>query len=279
MLVALGTALLTLGGLTAAFHWSGDRARTGADETPVDAELIMFHQSGGADLPSLATVLRSGTDAKAARAWFAQSDKSDEFAESVEGRDYRREAVLVFSFQSGCTSGKGANLYAEGSNLSVKLTHRRTLPECEAPYRNLVVFAVDKAKVPENVTLANARFGRPDDPSPARLVTFTKLSRRPAGSQRAAEVSQPDQLDAFVKTLPVLPGATLGIDDDRGPGDRRFAFVVSACRARTAILTISDRRLAAEPVGADAERCTAPDHYVAIFDIEGRYVPPTATIG
>lgn len=277
--VAGGVALVALIGLAVAFCRPGGRPAVLGGAEPVEAELIMFHQSGGAGLPRLATVLRSRTDARAASAWFALSRLNDEFAEGVEERDYRREAVLVFSFQSGCTSAKGARLYLHGADFDVKLTDTETWQECEAPFGNLVVFAVDRTKVPENITLSGARTGRPDDPSPARLVEFAKLRKRPEGSVRAAEVSQPDQLDAFVTTLPAPDAATFAVDDDRSPADRRFAFVVPGCRATTAIFTLTETRVAAEPIGEAPGRCDAPEHYLAIFDIEAPYVPPKAEIG
>lgn len=257
---------------------------TGKPGKTVDAELLEFYQYGGAGLPPLATVLRSRTDAMAVRGWFAASSTNDalRFQELVLRRDYGREVVLVFSFGSGCTSASGVRLNSSGTGLlGVELTGTDTWEECAAPFDNLAVFAVDKAKVPDDAALGGSRLGRVDPVSPAELLEFEKLADRPPGSARAAEVSQPDQFEAFVKPLPAGTATLLGLDGDprNESADRRFAFVVSGCREKTAIMTISPERLAAEPVGGDGARCEDPEYYVAVFEIDGRYVPGTAEIG
>lgn len=273
-----GVALLAVLGLTLAFCRSNDRPiGPGDGGEPVKAELLAFYQSGGAGLPRMATVLRSPADARAVSAWFASSSSGrPRFEVDAEKRDFRREAVLVFSFGSGCTSADGARLLAEGPNLGVRLTGTTTSQECYAPFGNLVVFALDKTKVPADVTLSGARLGRPDDPSPARLLAFAELPRPPRA--RAAEVTQPDQLDDFLKRLPVAATA-LDIEDRRDAADRRFAFVLRTCRTRSAFLRITGDRLTAEPTDENPAECAADTHYLAVFELEARYVPPTARIG
>lgn len=274
----LATACLTV----ASCSWDDSFKPAGGGGEPVEAKLLTFFQSGGAGFPALATVLRSRTDAKAVGGWFAGSRARGKprLEKTVLPRDYGREAVLVFSFDSGCTSADGARLLGDGPRFSVELTGTESHQECYAPFGNLAVFAVDKAKVPDNVTLAGARQANADPVSPAELLEFEKLAGRPDTSVRAAEVTQPDQLEDFVGGLPEPVAARLDVDGHRrSPDDRRFAFVLSGCRAKSAILTITEERLAAKPSGGGGARCDIAEHYVAVFQVEGRYVPATAVIG
>ncbi|TDC56205.1 hypothetical protein E1281_08410 [Actinomadura sp. KC345] len=275
LLAAVGGAVASLGG--------GPIGPTGKAGKMVDAELLEFFQYGGAGLPQMATVLRSRTDAKAVRAWFSTSRESEieRFQEAALERDYGREAVVVFSFGSGCTSADGVRLADYGSGqLGPELTDTNTYETCTAPFDNLAVFAVDKAKAPDDVVLAGARTGRPDPVSPAELVEFGELDDRPRGSARAAEVSQPDQFEDFVKSLPGDAASRLDADaSTRGSAYRRFAFVLSGCRAETAFMVIDPERLTAEPDGGGGARCEEPEYYFAVFQIEAKYVPAEAEIG
>ncbi|TDC88841.1 hypothetical protein [Actinomadura sp. 7K507] len=276
-------ALLVVAGIAVAVRAGGPSPPAAKTGKTVDAELLEFYQYGGAGLPKLETVLRSRTDAKAASGWFATWGESDfeRFQEAVLGRDYGREAVLVFSFGSGCTSADGVRLASHGpGQLGPELTGTNTYEECAAPFDNLAVFAVDEAKVPDDVALGGAFLGQADPVSPAELLEFGKLEERPRGSARAAEVSQPDQFEDFVKPLPGDAVSRLDPDGpDSGAAYRRFAFVVSGCRERTAIMMISRERLAAEPDGGGGARCEEPEYYLAIFQIDGQHVPSTAEIG
>ena len=280
--IVVGVAAL-VGAVAVAFLGDGSTGPKGKAGRTVDSELLEFYQYGGAGLPRMATVLRSRTDAKAVRAWFSNSRGSeiDQFQEAALERDYGRQAVVVFSFGSGCTSADGVRLADYGSGrLGAELTGTSTYETCTAPFGNLAVFAVDKAEVPDGVLLAGARMGRPDPVSPAELLEFGKLDDRPRGPVKAAEVSQPDQFEDFVKSLPGDAASRFGSDGrSRGAAYRRFAFVLSGCRAETAFMVIDQERLTAEPGGGGGARCEEPEYYLAVFQIEAKYVPTEAEIG
>ncbi|XVQ09427.1 hypothetical protein ACQP1W_44025 [Spirillospora sp. CA-255316] len=279
-------AVLAVAGAAVAILWPGSGPRVLPPDRTVKAELLAFHQGHG--LPDVSTVLRSRTDVRAVRGWFAETGRGAPDAGDVErlaaGRDYGREAVVLFSYTGGCDSARGARLTSDGpGRLNMDLTGVTEHEECYAPYENLAMFAVDKAMAPDGLTLGGSRTGSPDPVSPGRLLAFEKLPGPPPRSARAAEVSQPDQLEGFLGSL---PGATAGaLEDGLGggtsgqQGGRRFGFVVTGCRARTAIMMIGEDRLAAEPVGDGTARCETAEHYAAVFTVEAPHVPPAARIG
>ncbi|WP_344593712.1 hypothetical protein [Actinomadura vinacea] len=264
--------------------WSRTDLRVAPART-VKAELLTFHQGHG--LPRVATVLRSGTDARAVRGWFADTGRGAPDADDVEklaaGRDYGREVVVLFSYTSDCDSARGAHLTSDGpGSLSMRLTGVTEHEECAEPYDNLAVFAVEKARAPSGLMLGGSRTGRPDPVSPGELLAFGKLTGPPPRSTRAAEVSQPDQLEQFLRSLPAAGDELVRGDGSAlqaGQGRRRFGFVLSGCREKTAILMIGEDRLAAEPVGDDATSCESAEHYVAVFAIDAPHVPPGARLG
>ncbi|MFC5749893.1 hypothetical protein [Actinomadura rugatobispora] len=285
-------AVLAVAGLVVAALWPENGPRVLPVASTVKAELLTFHQGHG--LPDVSTVLRSRTDARAVRGWFAETGggrgapDADDVEKLAAGRDFGREAVVLFSYTGGCDSARGARLTSDGTRrLSMDLTGVTEHDECEAPYDNLAMFAVDKARAPaDGLMLGGSRTGSPDPVSPGTLLAFERLTGPPpaSGSLRAAEVSQPDQLEGFLTSLPGATAARLGRLAARQDGGRRFAFVVSGCRAKTALMMIDEERLAAEPVGGDgggggAARCGTAEHYVAVFSVEAPHVPSGARIG
>ncbi|MQA97323.1 MAG: hypothetical protein GEV11_22775 [Streptosporangiales bacterium] len=66
---------------------------------------------------------------------------------------------------------------------------------------------------------------------------------------------------------------------ERDADERRFGFVLSGCRATSAILTITSERMSPQPVDGENIRCVRAEHFVAIFDVDAEMVPPEAEIG
>ncbi|MEV6103754.1 hypothetical protein AB0M28_03440 [Streptomyces sp. NPDC051940] len=239
----------------------------GGRDRRVDARLVHFEIV--TDLRAeVQTVLRSPADATAFAGWAPRRDLGRELA----GVDFGREALVAFVWGTACARGRSADLtHAPGTGYSTRLRDSTSTMNCEAPYTTVAVFAVPRSRVPLDVYVG----GRPPGPpGPAEQAAFETLPRpvRP----RAAEVTQPDQLRAF---RDAVPGA--GLDDGSGArsGDRRFAFVLTGCRATGAVLRITEERMSAEPVGGEGARCAAAEYYVAVFRIAAERVPPAATIG
>ena len=294
LVVAGVVALAVAGAVVAVAISAGPGVGPGAvRERTVRAELLLFEQGHGHGFPRVATVLRSRADARAVRGWFTGEGRDvpdpDDIERLAARRDYGREAVVLFSHAGGCDTARGARLTSDGpKRLSMALTGVTRHDECEAPYRTIAMFAVDKALAPaDGLVLGGARAGTPDPVSPARLLAFAELPGPPPRAARAAEVTQPDQLDAFAGSLRAGPLVEHELRDlpEGVRGRRRFGFVLSGCGAESALMVIEAERLAAEPFGqaggrdADAARCPSPEHYAAVFEIDAENVPPRARMG
>ncbi|MFF0725347.1 hypothetical protein [Streptomyces sp. NPDC004134] len=242
------------------------------------AEAVHFEQGHG--LAAVRTLLRTPADVRAFAGWYPQEDVGEELREKLLARDLDAEALVATGWSSGCTSAGGAVLtYDENTGYSARLTGTTTYETCDSPWDVLAVFAV-----PEKDAGADPRIGGapPGPPGPAELLAYAPLDGTAAGrAPRAAEVSQPDQFDAFVRPLP--PAASAALESELGslydselPGPaRRFAFEGRGC-GDDLVLEITSRRL--RPVGAGGA-CADPRPYVAVFSVPADRVPSSAVIG
>ncbi|GEM33848.1 hypothetical protein NN3_48550 [Nocardia neocaledoniensis NBRC 108232] len=238
------------------------------------AEQVLFASDRG--FPSVRTVLRSRADVTQFAGRFFDEDTADDITETLAARDFAAEALIAFAWGAGCAPGDGAKLTTTGNaDYSVRLTGADHPPEeCAAPWEILAVFALPKAEVPPETRLGGMR---PDPPGPAGLAHFAAVSDQPA---RGMEVSQPDQLAAFLTGFePVAADRVRSAVRDRATADRAFAFVLLGCHNDGAYLVLSPARM--EPVLTATEPvvCVKPDHYVAVFTVPAESVPAGATIG
>ncbi|WP_280343589.1 hypothetical protein [Nocardia neocaledoniensis] len=248
--------------------------RTTAAREVAHADLVLFDADRG--FPSVRTVLRSPADVTQFAGRFPDADTARTVTDKLSGRDFATEALLAFAWGAGCAPGDGAKLTTTGNaDYSVRLTGADNPPEeCAAPWEILAVFALPKAEVPAEVRLGGMR---PDPPGPAVLTHFAAV---PDYAARGMEVSQPDQLAAFLTGFePALADDVRSAVRDRAVGDRAFGFVLLGCHNDSAYLAFSPERM--EPVLTATEPvvCVKPDHYVAVFTAPADTVPPEAVIG
>ncbi|AUH39474.1 hypothetical protein [Streptomyces sp. CMB-StM0423] len=281
------TAAIVVGTLLAGGVWwavtGPDGARVsgpdGADGTVVPgAEAVHFEQGHG--LAAVRALLRTPADVRAFAGWYPQESVGGTLREKLLARDLGAEALVATGWSSGCTSAGGAVLtYDENTGYAARLTGTKTHETCDSPWDVLAVFAV-----PEKDVGADPRIGGapPGPPGPAELLAYAPLDDGAAGrAPRAAEVSQPDQFDAFVRPLP--PAATAALESELGslydselPGPaRRFAFAGRGC-GDDLVLEITSRRLRPVPAGG---ACRDPQPYVAVFSVPADRVPSSAVIG
>ncbi|WP_407562425.1 hypothetical protein [Streptomyces sp. 184] len=251
----------------------------GADAVVPGAEAVHFAQGHG--FAPVSTMLRSPADVQAFAGWFPQESMGVELREKLLGRDLDAEALVATSWSSGCTSAEGAVLtYAEGTGYSARLTDTTTYETCESPWDVLTVFAVPEEDVGAHPTIGGTS---PGEPGPAELLAYAPLDDGAAAAPepRAAEVSQPDQFDAFVRPLPKAAAMALrgklgsAYDSDLPGPARRFAFEGRGC-GDDLLLEITARRL--RPVPADGA-CGDPKPYVAVFSVPADRVPSSAVVG
>ncbi|MFW6691069.1 hypothetical protein [Streptomyces sp. MAR4 CNX-425] len=243
------------------------------------ADAVHFEQGHG--LAGVSTVLRSPADVRVFAGRYPQDGVGAELREKLLGRDLDAEALVALAWGSGCTSAEGAVLtYAEGTGYSARLTGTTTYQTCESPWEVLAVFAVPEEDVGAEPLIGGTS---PDPPGPATLLAHAPLEGRGAAARgpRAAEVSQPDQFEDFVRPLPeeaarLLESELGGVYDAELPGPaRRFAFEGRGCGEK-ARLEITAERL--RPLPADGS-CRDPRPYVAVFAVPADRVPASAVIG
>lgn len=249
---------------------------TGGTAVP-GAEAVHFEQGHG--LAPVSTLLRTPADVTAFAGWYPQGGLGAGLREKLHQRDLETEALVALSWSSGCTSAEGAVLtHAEGTGYSARLTGTTTYETCDSPWDVLAVFAVPEKDVGAHPAIGGTD---PGPPGPAELLAYAPLDGAVAGRERrAAEVSQPDQFDAFARPLPasavaVLEGRLGGVYDAELPGPaRRFAFEGRGC-GDDLLLEITSRRLRPVPAGG----CRDPQPYVAVFSVPADRVPSGAVIG
>lgn len=243
------------------------------------AQTVHFEQGHG--LAAVSTMLRSPADVKVFAGWYPQDGIGVELREKLLDRDLGAEALVALAWSSGCTSAEGAVLtYAEGTGYSARLTGTTTYQTCASPWDVLAVFAVPEKDVGANPAIGGTS---PDPPGPATLLAYAPLDDRAAAARepRAAEVSQPDQFDTFVRPLPgeaatVLAGELGSGYDSELPGPaRRFAFEGRGCGDEV-LLEITAERLRPLPAG---DSCRDPEPYVAVFSVPADRVPSSAVVG
>lgn len=240
------------------------------------AELVLFESARG--LPDVSTILRSPADIAQFTGRFSGDEfRAGQLTDTLSRRDLETEALIAISWGAGCSPGNGAKLTSSGNaDYSVRLTGAdNPPPECYAPWDILTVFALPRAEVPAQTRL---RGDRPDPPGPAILAHFGRLTFGTA--PRGAEVSQPDQLAAFVAGLDTATAVRVrSAVSPRAAGDRAFAFVVTGCHNDSAYLAISSERLRPVLTATEPVVCVVADHYVAVFTAPATSVPIEATIG
>lgn len=243
------------------------------------AKAVHFEQGHG--LATVSTMLRTPADVKVFAGWYPQDGVGFELREKLLDRDLDAEVLVAMGWSSGCTSAEGAVLtHAEGTGYSARLTGTTTYETCESPWDVLVVFAVPEKDVGTNPTIGGTA---PDPPGPAELLAYAPLDGAAAAARgpRAAEVSQPDQFDAFVRPLPeeaamVLERELGSLYDSELPGPaRRFAFEGRGC-GDDVLLEITAERLRPLPAGGS---CRDPKPYVAVFSVPADRVPSSAVVG
>ncbi|GAA2657402.1 hypothetical protein GCM10010400_13650 [Streptomyces aculeolatus] len=280
------TAAVVAGALLAGWVWW---AVEGSDGPPVSgpdgvdgavvpgAQTVHFEQGHG--FAPVSTMLRSPADVKAFAGWFPQESMGAGLRDELLEPDLDAKALVAMSWSSGCTSAEGAVLtYAENTGYSARLTDTTTYETCDSPWDVLAVFAVAEEDVGTDPRIGGTS---PQPPGPAELLAYAPLDGAAAGRPRAAEVSQPDQFDAFVRPLPAQPAAALEAElgslyDSDLPGPaRRFAFEGRGC-GEDLLLEITSRRL--RPVRGGGA-CGDPQPYVAVFSVPADRVPSSAVIG
>jgi len=243
------------------------------------ADLIFFLPKERAGLPPLGVVLDTADDLRVFSGWFAASSPTvaEKLTTALNGRTLRESVLVAISYSPGCNEVGTVTLAKRGSDLILQPVNVIRHNECIAPWELLAVFAVDRSAIPDQATIGGKK---PDRPGPSLLLGLHAVGEQ-VSPLRAAEVSQPDQLDQFVAQMPAAVGHIVrdSVEHGREASTRLFALLTRACLATTAILIVEQARMSAVAVEArDGPLCAAPHPYIAIFTINAEFVPPRARL-
>ena len=173
--------------------------------------------------------------------------------------------VLVAGVVSiGCDKPGGAILVNDGSSYRLMATDLpdEPTPECYAPFVTVAVVAAPIGSVPAGGV------------GPGKLVHFSSIDTSQPFRAGAVELTDGDAKLATIVgddvELPTLP--TLA------DGQRRFAFVLTACRAEAAAIEVGDKTVSArtDPPEPDPVECVVARPFLAIFDVDDAVVPADA---
>ncbi|MFD3453964.1 hypothetical protein ACFWVC_17530 [Streptomyces sp. NPDC058691] len=235
-------------------------------------------------VPSVHTVLDNERDLYRLPGYFMASEPriGEEITSRAARTDFSRFVLVAWSRTTGCDSTKDATLFRSGSRLVLGLD-QTPMGRCLAANQVVAVFEVPRDRMPKEPRFAQEQNPRADPPGPGRTLALSPLDgdSRSSGGRRSAEVTTTRQLDAFLAGLP-RKGADavrrqLAGHPQRG-GERRFAFILSSCRATGANLNIGRRELSAAPTGDEAVDCYRAHPYVAVLSIASHLVPAHAQL-
>ncbi|WP_189132190.1 hypothetical protein [Wenjunlia tyrosinilytica] len=247
----------------------------------IDSRLVYFAKDLGVP-HDLHTVVRTEKERALLPGWFAGARVDAKAEREIEaktmGTDLKRNALVAYVTTTGCSQAGSTQLLADGDRLSVRLVDRPKPPsECLRPYKAVSVFEVPLAKLPKHPVFGSER-DKPDPASPGELAAFTRLDKASAaGPEKKAEVTEPGALKDFLSALPSGTDkkvrSQLAKAGPEEPGERRFAFTLTGCKAKGADLAVSRKGLAASPSGGENVRCLRAERYVAVFSLPRPLVP------
>jgi hypothetical protein len=248
----------------------GPETTGGTDETPggsVDGELVAFAggASSGTDAP--AALLTSPEEVAAWIGWFETADpgQAAELRDALADASVGDDDVLAAFVAFGCAEDS-ATLQIAGRDLDVDLTGGEDI-DCAEAVRFAVVFAVDRAALPESPTLAGQPV--PEQVGPGELVLFARVAITSATSS-AVVVLDDATVDQWVSEL-TDAGIDVGDEVDAavaaaGADEVVLGAVLTGCAEESAELVIGpDADLAIALIGPADINCDAPDTYVAVI--------------
>jgi hypothetical protein len=174
------------------------------------------------------------------------------------------KALVAATVAVGCDKPTGALLLNGGSSYYLVATGLpdEPTPECYAPYVTVAVVAAPARAVPAG------RVGV------ARSMHFEALDAR--GPYRPGAIDLTDSAEELASILPE------GTDPPDLPaladGLRRYAFLLTGCRADAAALEIDPTTVAAriDNTEYDPVECVVARPFLAVFDVADADVPPGA---
>jgi hypothetical protein len=174
------------------------------------------------------------------------------------------KALVAGVVSIGCDRPGGAILVNDGSSYRLIATDLpdEPTPECYAPFVTVAVVAAPLASVPAGAV------------GPGTLVHFSQIDTSQPYRAGAIELTDGDAGLATILGKGVVPPDL----PEPADGRRRFAFVLTACRAEAAALEVGDRTISArvDPPEPDPVECVVARPFLAVFDVNDSFVPAEA---
>ena len=263
-----------------------DQAVDGIAGDKIRAEQVLLADSvSGVVAPP--TVLASPASVQAYPGWFTAepglyAQVQGAFA-AQGGYPSASQPLLAFTNGPSCMNVNAAKLMADGNQVFAVFDGQKQ-KECFAAHTQVAIFAVDRSDLPKDFTLVGTDSSDASEADssagPGELLAFQELRNalryRPPPAQ---EVTEAQDFDEFVATLPSGQAEVRNATADLGDDQRAFAFVLAGCAARTAELVVTPTRVTAGTVGGEAVRCFRPVYYVAVFAVDSSQLPEGVRIG
>jgi len=173
--------------------------------------------------------------------------------------------VLVAGVVSiSCDKPGGAVLGYDGSSYRLVATDlpQTPTPECYAPFVTVAVMSAPLASVPAGSV------------GPGTLVHFSTVETSSSYRPGAVELTDADR-----ELSTILPKDAEAPDlPEPADGQRRYAFLLTACRAEAAAVEIGDKTVSAhiDPPAPDPVECVVAQPFLAVFDVPDTLVPADA---
>ena len=246
----------------------------------VAAELVAFDPQGYAS-GALGGMSNRPIDVGAFQGWFRAGSSSAKDIKPRQGVTY-----IVVAGVTGCRLAERAELVRDGDDLYARFTggedHSGQAVGCARDYGPVAEFAVAPDAVRGVRTVGGA--SPVDANGPGLLNELIDLGPAPIRDGPKAAQTATDAAGEVSRLLHRSGSTNLDKADAalrNGPTDEfvGFAFVLTGCAERSAVLIVNHSAITAKLTGDTDTRCVAANNFLAVFAIDAQRVPPNAKVG
>jgi len=255
----------------------GQDARPGAplpNPDPITTEVLAFEPQGSATKP-LAAISTTPIRLDAFAGWFAGAGSLETPAEERPAEPGTTYVAAAAS--TNCRVPESVEVSRAGADLRVAFEGGTDHQECVRAVGPLAVIAIP-SKDMRGVRTVNGA-APVAAAGPGRLADFVPLGtdRIRAG---AAELGDTEALRSELAAAGVAMSGAVATALDRtvAAGERGFAFVLSGCAEKSAVLLLAHDTISADLTGGAGTMCDAPAYFLVTFVAQADLVPAAAVL-